>query len=105
MAIDTGRSFNLIHLPISYKFDILPLTSDPYQEVQFGGGGSNKPRYLGAEPIEFDVATAKDVILSKLSWYRLGGETSEQQWNDVLGVIPSKGDRLDLAYRANGRDI
>ena len=48
--------------------------------------------------MEFAVATAEDVVLSKLRWYRLGGETSEQQWNDVLGVISVQRDRLDLAY-------
>ena len=27
-----------------------------------------------------------------------GGETSDQQWNDVLGVIAVQRERLDLAY-------
>jgi hypothetical protein len=33
------------------------------------------------------VATAEDAILAKLECYRLGGEQSEQQWRDILGVI------------------
>ena len=32
------------------------------------------------------VATAEDTILSKLVWYRLGGQSSDQQWNDLRGV-------------------
>jgi hypothetical protein len=98
MAIERGRSFNLIHIPTSYKFDIFPLSSDPYQQVQFGRRRFEQAKVFGTEPIEFAVATAEDVILSKLRWYRLGGETSDQQWNDVLGVISVQGERLDLAY-------
>jgi hypothetical protein len=28
----------------------------------------------------------------------LGGEVSERQWSDVLGVLRTQGDRLDGAY-------
>jgi hypothetical protein len=42
--------------------------------------------------------TAEDVILFKLRWYRLGWESSEQQWNDILGVLRVQSDRLDVAY-------
>jgi hypothetical protein len=97
-AIDQGRAFNIVHLPSSYKFDIFPLTSDPYQQVQFGRRRFEQSKVFGTEPVEFAVASAEDVILSKLRWYRLGGESSEQQWNDVLGVIAVQRDRLDLAY-------
>jgi len=44
------------------------------------------------------LATPEDVILHKLYWYRLGGEVSERQWNDVLGVLRVQGEALDLAY-------
>jgi hypothetical protein len=97
-AIDHGRAFNIIHLATSYKFDIFPLTSDAYHQVQFARRRFERSTLFGAEPIELAVATPEDVILSKLRWYRLGGETSEQQWNDVLGVISVKRDELDLAY-------
>ena len=97
-AIDAGRPFNLIHLPTSYKFDIFPLTADRYQQVQFGRRRFEQAKVFGTEAIEFAVTTAEDVILSKLRWYRLGGERSDQQWNDVLGVIAVQGDRLDLGY-------
>lgn len=44
------------------------------------------------------MASAEDVILAKLEWYRRGGETSERQWRDVLGVLEVSGERPDGEY-------
>ncbi|MCS7055413.1 MAG: hypothetical protein NZM18_04465 [Thermoflexales bacterium] len=43
-------------------------------------------------------AGPEDVILAKLEWYRLGGEVSERQWRDVLGVLKVCAGDLDLDY-------
>lgn len=45
-----------------------------------------------------DVSSAEDNILHKLKWYQKGGEVSEQQWRDVLGVMKVQGEELDLSY-------
>ena len=97
-ALEQERSFNLIHFQSGFKFDIFPLAADPYQQAQFGRRHHETCSLFGGEPIEFTVATAEDVILSKLRWYRQGGEVSEQQWNDVLGVVAVQRGRLDLDY-------
>jgi hypothetical protein len=44
------------------------------------------------------VASAEDTVVQKLAWYRLGGEVSEHQWKDVLGIIKVRRQDLDLAY-------
>lgn len=44
------------------------------------------------------IASAEDVLLAKLRWFRQTGETSERQWNDVLGILRVAGDRLSADY-------
>jgi hypothetical protein len=42
--------------------------------------------------------SAEDSILSKLEWYRLGGEVSDRQWRDVIEMMEAQGERLDRPY-------
>jgi hypothetical protein len=37
-------------------------------------------------------------VLRKLEWYRRGGEVSERQWGDVIGVVRAQGRGLDQDY-------
>jgi hypothetical protein len=48
--------------------------------------------------ISAKFATPEDTILAKLEWYRIGGEVSERQWRDVLGVLKTRAGALDLDY-------
>jgi hypothetical protein len=44
------------------------------------------------------VKTAEDTLLRKLEWYRLGGEVSDRQWSDVVGIVRTQAERLDGEY-------
>lgn len=101
-AFRRGRAFNLIHYSSSYKFDVFPLTTDPFSQAEFS---RRKTAVLSQpaseEPMEFPVASAEDTILSKLLWYKSGGETSERQWNDAAGIMRVRGNQLDVDYLRN----
>lgn len=96
-ALESGGSFNLIHFASSYKFDIFPLSSDPFHQSQFSRR-EMRDIVLGGGTIAVPVATAEDTLLMKLVWYRSGGEVSERQWNDVRGIVAVQRQRLDREY-------
>ena len=96
-ALRRNRPFNLIHYASSYKFDLFPLSPDPYRQTEFSRRRMEEWPGL-AEHFSIPVATAEDTILSKLVWYRSGGEVSENQWGDLRVVIEVKKGLLDLAY-------
>ena len=97
-ALSVRRSFNIIHYSTAYKFDVFPLGTDAYSHEEFSRRAFTLVRALGGEPIECAVATAEDTILRKLQWYRLGGETSERQWNDVRSIVNARKHSLDRDY-------
>src|SRR5262245_22213594 len=92
-ALEHDRPFNVIHLSSGFKFDIFPGGQNRYQQLALGR------RREETSPLgEFPVASPEDVILGKLRWFRMGGEVSPQQWNDVLGVIAMQREHLDYEY-------
>lgn len=50
------------------------------------------------------VASPEDVFILKLEWYRMGGEVSERQWNDVSRLVKLLGKRLDVEYLRQGAE-
>jgi len=97
-AVRTGRPFNLIHYASSYKFDLFPLGADPFQQTELRRRVLVAVEFPGSGLLELPVVTAEDSVLSKLDWYRRGGEVSSRQWEDILGVIRTSGDSLDRDY-------
>jgi hypothetical protein len=89
-------SFNLIHKETMFKIDIFPTKTRPFDRSQF----ERRAAYALAEETSQTayVASPEDNVLSKLEWYRLGGETSDRQWQDVLNVLKIQGERIDRTY-------
>ncbi len=97
-SIKLGRSFNLIHLATSYKFDIFPLKTDEFHKLQFARRQSKDLTRAGLPGSGSFVASAEDTLLEKLNWYRMGGGTSTNQWNDILSVLDVQKAALDWDY-------
>ncbi len=93
-----GRAANLIHYATAWKFDLFPLQQDEYSRIAFARRSFREIRPDGGDAIECSVASAEDTILRKLEWYRAGDESSERQWNDLLGVCRTAKERLDSTY-------
>jgi len=96
-AIKKKSSFNIIHLESMFKVDIFLKKDRPYSREVFE---RKRKENLDEEKgdAEFFITSSEDVILNKLEWFRMGGEISERQWNDILGVIKVQGDLLDKEY-------
>ena len=95
-AIRRGASFNVIHLATMFKVDVFVLGRDELSREEMARRQIH--RVGGPPERELFVASPEDVIVQKLDWYRKGGEVSERQWNDLLGVLKVQGKRLDISY-------
>lgn len=95
-AVGQRSSFNVIHTLSSFKVDLFVRKDRPFeQSVMARRRAFTLPHALGQM---IQCVSPEDIILLKLEWYRLGGETSQQQWLDVRGVLEVQGPRLDHAY-------
>lgn len=92
-ALANRSSFNLIHMESALKVDVFVPKRRPFDAGQFSRAILT-PVEVGS-PIEIPVCSAEDIIVAKLEWYQLGGEVSERQWGDILGVIRANRATLD----------
>ncbi len=95
-AVEARRSFNLIHLSTMFKVDIFVSKRRPFDREAL-----HRAHLAalddGPEARRFRVASAEDAILAKLEWFRAGGEVSERQWSDVVGIL-RMGAKIDREY-------
>ena len=95
-AVREHSTANLIHHETSVKIDLFVAGSTPLDEIQLARRrrvqvSSDPDRFLFVHPPE-------DILLQKLRWFRRGGEASDRQWRDILGIVHVQGNRLDRDY-------
>jgi len=94
-AVKRRGSFNAIYLDTMLKVDVFIPKSRLFDQEELRRI-QLQPLIEGYRP--FYVASPEGTILNKLEWYRMGGEVSDRQWNDILGVLKVQGANLDMAY-------
>ena len=96
-AVSRRRAFNVIHFETVEKVDVFVTTDEPWSREQMAR--RQLWPLIGAEAGQRAYyASPEDTVLSKLRWYRLGGEVSDRQWSDIAMVMQVQGDRLDDSY-------
>ena len=93
-ALDAGTSFNLIHRGTYLKVDVYPCLT------AFDRGATARALdvVLPGSHGPLRVASKEDILLAKLRWYRLGGETSEVQRRDIESLVALNREDFDRSY-------
>ncbi len=96
-SVEARRSFNLIHLDTMFKIDVFISKRRPYDLEALRRA---QPAALedSASARRFPVASPEDTVLAKLEWFRAGGEVSDRQWTDVVGVLRTRSGAIDDGY-------
>ncbi len=96
-AIKNKSSFNLIHLETLFKVDIFIVKNQEY-DLKALERKRKDTLHDEYDSVAFYLASCEDIVISKLTWFRNGGEVSERQWLDVVGIIKVQGENLDKEY-------
>jgi hypothetical protein len=89
-AVAEQSAFNAIHLPSSVKVVFFLAEHAPFATHQI-----ERRRAINIADARLYFYAPEDLIVRKLMWFRLGAETSERQWRDVLGILKT-GENLDV---------
>ena len=95
-AVSEHSSFNLVHLASGVKVDLFVKGPSAFDASEFHR--SVVVRLGDDDPRDVFVKSAEDTILRKLLWFRLGGEVSDRQWEDVRGIVNVQDTRLNVEY-------
>lgn len=93
-ALDAQRrqtQFNMVDFATGWKVDLIIRKSRPFSSVEF-----DRRTAIDLQGLRLFIASAEDVIVSKLEWANLG--QSQRQIEDASGILRIRWGELDRAY-------
>lgn len=97
-AVRDRRQFNIIHPASGLKVDVIIPKDDDFERSRQQRG----VRLPIGDGVEVMFASAEDVIVRKMQYFRKGG--SEKHLRDIASVLKIQGDRIDRKYIAGWAD-
>ena len=92
-AVTRRSSCNVIHRATAFKVDLFLRRDRDFSREEI-----LRRQRVDVAGIDLPVATSEDCVLSKLEWFEKGGQVSDRQWRDVLGVLKARGEAIDFDY-------
>jgi hypothetical protein len=90
-ALERQSLFNVVDLTTGWKIDLIIRKSRAFSEEEFG-----RRKLIHLHDTAIYVASAEDVVVSKLEWGKLG--QSQRQIEDAASILRMRWDSLDRAY-------
>jgi hypothetical protein len=90
-ALRRRSLFNVIEIATGWKIDLIIRKARPFSEEEF-----RRRQTIDLQGVPVSVASAGDVIISKLEWSKLA--QSQRQVEDVVGILRVRWESLDRSY-------
>jgi hypothetical protein len=90
-AQERRSQFNIVDLTTGWKVDFIIRKSRPFSVAEF-----ERRMPVAVQGLRLFIASAEDVVLSKLEWAKLG--QFQRQLEDVAGLLRIRSADLDRAY-------
>jgi hypothetical protein len=91
-AIAHHTQFNIIHPTSGLKIDVMVRKDTPFDRSRFARARTLRPN----ESYSAAFASAEDVIIKKMEYYKDGG--SEKHLRDITGMLKITGKEIDQNY-------